>query len=284
MGEPEVTQFLSWLAVRRGVSAATQNQALAAIFFLYRDVLDIDLGWLDGLTRARQPRRLPVVLSRVEVSRILSQLRGPTWLVAALLYGAGMRLLECLTLRVKDIDFGRHQILVRRGKGGKDRVTLLPGLVEERLRAQLSRVRAQHRIDLARGHGYVELPGALALKYPEAGRQLAWQWVFPATRIYTEGSTGERRRHHLHETAVQKAVHRAVLRAGIDKPATCHTFRHSFATHLLEDGYDIRTIQKLLGHSDVRTTMIYTHVLNRGPGAVQSPADSLSDPGTEGPR
>jgi integron integrase len=277
MGEAEVTRFLSSLAVDRRVSASTQNQALSALLFLYRDVLHKDLPWLEDVVRARKPQRLPVVLTRAEVRGILDRLHGTPKLVATLLYGAGLRLLECLRLRVKDIDPGTSQIVVRAGKGYKDRVTLLPAAVKMDLVRQIECVRAMHHADLEAGAGWVEMPAALGRKYPNAGRELGWQWVFPATRTYVEPSTRQRRRHHLHETVIQRLFKEAVRRAGIPKLATCHTLRHSFATHLLEDGHDIRTVQELLGHKDVSTTMIYTHVLNRGWGAVRSPADRLMD-------
>jgi integron integrase len=279
MGAEEVTRFLSSLAVEGRVSSSTQNQALSALLFLYGPVLGVELPWLDELVRAARPQRLPVVLSRDEVRAVLLALRGTTRLMAVLLYGAGLRLLECARLRVKDIDFAANQIVVRSGKGDHDRVTLLPAAVRPALQRHLAQVRAQHERDLRAGAGWVELPHALARKYPDAGREWPWQWVFPATRTYVERTTGQRRRHHLHETAVQRAVHRAVREAGLAKPASCHTFRHSFATHLLEDGYDIRTVQELLGHRDVRTTMIYTHVLNRGPAGVRSPLDGLAGGG-----
>jgi integron integrase len=275
LGPEHVTAFLNALATLRRVSASTQNQALAALLFLYRDVLGVELPWLDDLVHARTPARLPVVLTRDEVRAVLAHLGGMPRLMATLLYGCGLRLLECCRLRVKDVDFGRNQIAVRRGKGDNDRVTMLPASVKRELAAHLDRVRVQHAEDLARGAGWVELPGSLARKLPSAGRDWAWQWIFPATRLYVERESGERRRHHLHETVVQHAVRRAVLASGIAKRATCHTFRHSFATHLLEDGSDIRTVQELLGHEDVATTMIYTHVLNRGPAGVRSPADRL---------
>ncbi len=275
MGEVEVSAFLTSLAVRQHVSASTQNQALSAILFLYKDVLNRPLAWLDGIVRAKRTARMPVVLSREEVKAVLGQLDGVPWLMASLLYGAGLRLLECARLRVKDVDFLRNQILVRGGKGDKDRVTMLPASVKEPLLRHLQAVRRQHEADLERGAGWVELPGAIRRKYPNAGRTWAWQWVFPATRHYRDRETGEIRRHHLHESVLQRAVHLAVLKAGISKPASCHTLRHSFATHLLEDGYDIRTVQELLGHRDVSTTMIYTHVLNRGARGVLSPADRL---------
>jgi len=275
MGRAEISRFLSSLAVDGKVSASTQNQALGARLFLYRDVLRRDVGELEDVVRAKTPRRLPVVLSREEVRHVLDELRGPPRLMATIMYGAGLRLLECARLRVKDVDFPCNQIIVREGKGGKDRVTLLPATVRPALSRYLDSVRRLHEKDLAGGAGWVELPAALERKYPNAGREWAWQWVFPATRVYTDRLTGERRRHHLHESVVQRAVRNAVRRLGIPKPASCHTFRHSFATHLLENGHDIRTVQELLGHRDVSTTMIYTHVLNRGWGAVRSPADTL---------
>jgi len=275
LGAQEVTAFLSSLAEQRGVSASTQNQALSALLFLYRRVLDVDLPWLDGLVHARRPAHVPVVLSRAEVAAVLGELSGPAWLMAALLYGAGLRLLECLQLRVKDVDFERAEIVVRRGKGGRDRRTMLPESIRGPLDAHLRVVRRQHDADVAHGGGWVELPHALGRKYPNAGREWAWQWLFPATRTYRHPETGQWRRHHFHESALQRVVRAAVIRSGVAKPAGCHTFRHSFATHLLESGYDIRTVQELLGHRDVRTTMIYTHVLNRGGLGVQSPADAL---------
>ncbi len=278
MGEAEVTLFLSALAVDAKVSASTQNQALSALLFLYREVLDQPLAWLDDLVHAPTRRRLPVVLTREEVHAVLVLLHGVPRLMLTLLYGTGMRLLECCRLRVKDVDFAANQILVRGGKGDKDRVTLLPLAVKSDLGRHLAFVCGQHQRDVERGAGWVELPLALGRKYPNAGREWGWQWVFPATRIYVDRETGQRRRHHLHESLLQRAVKEAVRRAGLAKPASCHTFRHSFATHLLEDGYDIRTVQELLGHSDVSTTMIYTHVLNRGPAGVRSPADRLLAP------
>jgi len=275
MGEAEAGAFLSHLAVVARVSASTQNQALAAILFLYRHVLRCDLPWLSDVVRARRSERLPVVLTRAEVSAVLRELRGTVRLMACLLYGAGLREIECCRLRVKDVEFARHRIVVRAGKGDKDRVTVLPATLGVDLARHLDVVARQHRADLAQGAGWVELPMALGRKYPNAGREWAWQWVFPATRHYVDRATGERRRHHLHETVLQRGVTQAIRRAGIHKAASCHTLRHSFATHLLEDGYDIRTIQELLGHRDVSTTMIYTHVLDRGPGGVRSPADRL---------
>jgi len=276
MGETEVTAFLSHLATDRCVSASTQNQALAAILFLFRDVYGRELDWLEGLVRAKRPARLPEVLSRREVGELLGHLDGTAWLQASLLYGAGLRLMECSRLRVKDVDFEGRQILVRDGKGRKDRRTMLPERVLRPLGDHLRRVRDQHEGDLRVGLGAVALPDALARKYPHAAREWSWQWVFPASRHYVDRETGERRRHHIHESVLQREVKAAARRAGISRRATCHTLRHSFATHLLEGGYDIRTIQELLGHKDVSTTMIYTHVLNLGAGGrgVRSPLDS----------
>ncbi len=270
-----VSAFLSHLATRRRVAASTQNQALAALLFLYREVLEQDLPWLDDMVRAQRPERLPVVLSRDEVRAVLDALHGTPRLMSTLLYGSGLRLLECCRLRVKDLDFGRRQISVRRGKGAKDRFTMLPTAVHQPLLAHLRDARAQHAADLAAGAGWVELPDALGGKLPGAGREWIWQWVFPATRTYLDPVTHQRRRHHLHETVLQQAVRRSAQTAGLTKRVTSHTFRHSFATHLLEDGHDIRTVQELLGHRDVATTMIYTHVLNRGPAGVRSPIDRL---------
>jgi integron integrase len=274
LGEPEVTAFVSSLAAR-GVSASTQNQALNAILFLYSAVLHQQLERMNEIVRAQRPARLPVVLSRDEVSSLLSQLRGPVWLMASLMYGAGLRLLECVELRVKDVNFDRGDVTIRDGKGGKDRVTMLPASLKAPLASHLHRVKAQHDADLAAGRGGVALPGSLRTKYPNAPFEWAWQWVFPATRFYTDRETHERRRHHLHESVLQRAIKDAARAAGISRPATPHSLRHSFATHLLEAGYDIRTIQELLGHRDVSTTMIYTHVLNRGGRGVQSPLDQL---------
>ncbi len=280
MGEAEVTRFLTFLAERRRVSASTQNQALAALLFLYREVLGVQLAWLEGLVRAKRSGRLPVVFTREEVVRVLRELDEPQQLMATLMYGTGMRLLECLQLRVKDIDFGQHQILVRSGKGNRDRITLLPWILEERLREHLERMREQHKADVAAGAGWVELPAALGNKFPHAGREWAWQWVFPATRMYYHQATRQMRRHHLDEGVLQRAVKEAVRFADVPKHGTTHTFRHSFATHLLEDGYDIRTVQELLGHRDVATTMVYTHVLGAGYGAIRSPLDRLAMPGS----
>lgn len=277
MGEEEVNRFLTHLAVTERVAASTQNQALAALLFLYASVVRRPLGHVEGVVRARRPRRLPVVLTRPEVRAVLDGLEGTPRLVCALLYGSGLRLLECLRLRVKDIDFQRNEVTVREGKGGKDRVTMLPAAVKTQLQVHLERVRQQHAKDLARGLGRAPLPDALARKYPGADRQWAWQWVFPASSYYIDRHTGVRHRHHLHESVIQRAVNEAVRRAGLTKPASSHSLRHSFATHLLEDGYDIRTVQELLGHKDVKTTMIYTHVLNRGGKGVRSPMDGIQE-------
>jgi integron integrase len=276
LGSAQVEAFLSHLAVEARVSASTQNQALAALLFLYRRVLEIDLPDVANVVRARQPERLPVVLTREEVRALLEQMEGTYRLIAALLYGSGLRLLEALELRVKDLDFARRQLIVRRGKGQKDRATLLARSAEAELRPHLVRVRRLHERDLSRGLGAVALPDALARKLGAASaKDWPWQWVFPATSHYVDRETGERRRHHLHESAVQRAVREAATRARIPKRVTCHALRHSFATHLLEGGADIRTVQELLGHRELRTTMIYTHVLDRGPFATPSPADRL---------
>ncbi len=273
MGAPEVEAFLSHLAVNRNVAASTQNQALAAILFLYREVLEIELPWLEGVTRAKRPPRLPVVLSESEVQRLLAQLEGTPLLIASLLYGSGLRLMEALRLRVKDVDLERNEIIVRSGKGGKDRHTVLPARLIPSLRAQMDRVKTLHEQDLLDKLAPVYLPHALERKYPNAGRELAWQFLFPSERPSVDPRTSIRRRHHIHESRFQRAMKNAVRRAGLNKPVSSHTLRHSFATHLLERGYDIRTVQELLGHKDVRTTQIYTHVLNRGGMGVRSPLD-----------
>jgi integron integrase len=275
MGTREVTAYLTDLAVRQQVSASTQNQALGAILFLYRQVLRMELTDLGGFVRARTPERLPVVLSRSEVRAVLGHLGGVPWLVVTLLYGAGLRLNECLELRVKDLDVERNQIIIRRGKGGKDRLVPLPGLLKARLGEHLLVARRLFDRDRCEGVGGVVLPDAVARKYPNVSREWPWQFVFPAGRVFRDPVTGESTRFHLHETAIQREVTRAVRAAGLTKRVSCHTFRHSFATHLLEDGYDIRTVQELLGHRDVSTTMIYTHVLARGALGVRSPADRL---------
>jgi integron integrase len=278
MGGPEVTKFLTSLAVDGQVAASTQNQALSALLFLYKEVLEVDLPWLDGIVRAKRPVRLPVVPTREEVRGVLQRLDGVPHLMACLLYGAGLRVLECCRLRVQDIDFASNQIVVRGGKGDKDRVTMLPGTAKAVLARHLDTVRAQHQHDLAVGAGWVELPTALLRKYPSAGREWVWQWIFPATRIYHDRLTGQRRRHHLHESVLQRGVKAAARDAQLAKRASPHSLRHSLATHLLEDGHDIRTVQELLGHRNVSTTTIYTHVLNRGPAGVRSPADRMFAP------
>lgn len=271
-----IAAFLSSLAGTRQVSASTQRQAASALLFLYREVLRLPVDVPHAVTRPPQPRRLPIVLARPEVAAVLAEMSGQQRVVVSLLYGSGLRLMEALQLRLKDVHLDRHEITVRAGKGGHDRVAILPTALRTDIRRQIERVRAQHEKDLRHDAGWVDLPAGLGSKMPGAGRQLAWQYLFPAARSHVDDDTNQRRRHHLHETAVQRAVSEAVKRARITKRATCHTFRHSFATHLLEDGYDIRTIQELLGHSDVSTTMIYTHVLNRGARGVRSPFDALT--------
>ncbi len=273
LGAREVGAFVSHLAVKRNVAASTQNQALSALLFLYREVLDLPIEWVDDVERAKRPRRLPVVFTGDEVEAVLSRLRGEAWLMASLLYGSGLRLMECVRLRVKDVDFAQLQIIVREGKGGKDRVTMLPPSLVEPLQRQLERAGALHGADIRDGFGNVYLPYALAKKYPDAGREWCWQYVFPALRRSVDPRTGREQRHHIAETALQKAVKAATRAAGINKPGSRHTLRHSFATHLLEAGCDIRTIQELLGHADVSTTMIYTHVLNKGGRGVKSPLE-----------
>ncbi len=275
MSAPEVERFLSHLAVGRDVSPSTQNQALSALLFLYKEVLGIDLPWLDGVTRAKKPPRLPVVLSEDEVQRLFACLDGIPLLVASLLYGSGLRLMEALRLRVKDVDLDRCEITVRSGKGDKDRRTVLPSSLIGPLRDQIGRGKVIHRQDSRNGLGPVFLPHALQRKYPNAGRELGWQFLFPSRKPARDPRTGILRRHHLHQASIQRAVKAAVRRAGITKPASCHTLRHSFATHLLERGSDIRTVQELLGHKDVSTTQIYTHVLNRGSHGVVSPLERI---------
>jgi len=275
MGGREVSEFLSFLATQRGVAASTQNQALSALLFLYKHVLRQELPWLDGVTRAKRPVRRPTVLTRAEVARLLAQVTETKWLMASLLYGSGLRQIEVLMLRVKDVDFAYRQILVRDGKGGKDRVTMLPEPLVAPLHAHLGRVRALHQRDLVAGHGEVWLPDALARKYRGAGRQWGWQFVFPSAKLSAEPETGVIRRHHVYPDTLHRAVKSAAAAARIVKPVSCHTLRHSFATHLLEAGYDIRTVQELRGHADVSTTMIYTHVLNEGGRGVASPLDRI---------
>ena len=274
MGKPEVEQFLSHLAVERNVAASTQNQALSAILFLYKEVLEKNIGWLDDVERAKRPARLPVVLTAAEVRAVLAHLEGRHRLMANLLYGAGLRLMECVRLRVKDLDFEYRQITVRDGKGQKDRLTMLPDALAGPLRTHLADVKILHEQDLQEGFGNVYLPFALERKYPNAGREWGWQYVFPASQRSIDPRSNIERRHHLDEQTLQRAFKSAVRASGIAKPASCHSLRHSFATHLLMSGYDIRTVQELLGHKDVSTTMIYTHVLNRGGRGVVSPLDA----------
>jgi integron integrase len=273
MGEDEVRAYLSWLATERNVAPSTQSQATSALIFMYKRVLGVKLAWIDGIDQATRPRRLPTVLTREEAKALLDKLSGVSWLMASLLYGSGLRLMECCCLRVKDIDFVKCEIRVRDGKGRKDRVTMLPKSLVEPLKAHLVRVRQVHRHDIGQGLGHVELPDAYERKNPTASREWAWQYVFPGSRILPDPRTGEMRRSHRHSTVLSKHVKQAVRTAGIAKRATSHTLRHSFATHLLDANTDIRTIQELLGHKDVRTTMIYTHVLNRGGYGVMSPLD-----------
>jgi len=273
LGERELSRYLTELAVVRGVSASTQNQALAALLFLYRSVLHCEVAWLDELVRAKRPKRVPVVLSRDEVAALLEHMEGAPRMAASLLYGSGLRLLECLTLRVKDVDLDRCEIRIQEAKGNRGRVTMIPRMLLPRLGEHLEGVQRQRMVELSLGHGGVEVPGAIARKYPNAGREMIWQWVFPAVRDYYDREKRQLRRHHMHQTVVQRQVKAAALAAKLTKRATCHTLRHSFATHLLESGYDIRTIQELLGHRSVSTTMIYTHVLNRGGLGVRSPLD-----------
>src|SRR5437660_2038159 len=273
MGEAEVGAFLTHLAREGKVAASTQNQALSALLFLYKEVLKQEIGWLEGVERARKPARLPVVLTRDEVHKVFAHLNGTNRLMASLLYGSGLRLMECVRLRVKDVDFAYAQVTVRDGKGGKDRVTMLPVNLAEPLQRYLAKIKLQHDQDLADGFGGVHLPFALARKFPNAEREWAWQYVFPSSRLSVDPRTGKQQRHHISEAILQMALKKAVRASGISKPATCHTLRHSFATHLLETGYDLRTVEELLGHKDVSTTMIYTHVLNKPGIGVKSPLD-----------
>jgi integron integrase len=275
MGATEVQEFLTHLAVAGRVAASTQNQAKSALLFLYREVLGLELPWLDDVEAAKAPKRLPVVLTGAEVMATLARLDGTNALIARLLYGTGLRIMECLRMRVKDVVFERGEILVRDGKGAKDRVTMLPASLMAALREQFERVRELHRQDLAAGHGEVYLPYALDRKYPQAGREWMWQYVFPSAALSVDPRSGVVRRHHVQDQTVQRAIRVAARAAGIERPVSPHTLRHSFATHLLESGYDIRTVQELLGHSDVKTTMIYTHVLNRGGRGVVSPIDKM---------
>ena len=275
MGAAEVEAFLTHLAVQRNVSASTQNQAKSALLYLYKEVLGVELPWLDNVTQAKVPQRMPVVLTQAEVLAVLSRMDGTMWLIASLLYGSGLRIMEALRLRVKDVDFAQREILVREGKGFKDRVTMLPLSLVEPLKAHLLKVQALHNDDLSAGHGEVFMPMALDRKYPSGGKSWSWQYCFPSVKLSVAPRSKVIRRHHADEKTVQRAVKKAVKLAGIVKLATPHTLRHSFATHLLAGGYDIRTLQELLGHADVSTTMIYTHVLNKGGKGVSSPLDIL---------
>jgi len=275
MGEAEIRTFISHLAVEGEISASTQTVALSALLFLYRDVLKKDLPYVSNIERARKPKRLPVVFTRDETKRILETLEGTHWLIAALLYGSGLRLMECLRIRVKDVDFTYKQLTIRDGKGEKDRITMLPAKLKQPLLRHLQKVEVQHEEDLRAGYGEVFLPYALARKYPNAPRQWGWQYVFPSGVRSIDPRSGKQRRHHIADSTVQTAVKKAIRQARVSKNGSCHTLRHSFATHLLEKGYDIRTVQELLGHKDVRTTMIYTHVLNRGGKGVLSPIDEV---------
>ena len=275
MGENEISAFLTHLAVKRNVAASTQNQAFNALLFLYRNVLGMEFGVLDNVTRAKKPRKLPVVFTKEEIKEIITQLEGYKWIMAQLMYGAGLRVMECVRLRVKDIDFGYRQIIVRSGKGNKDRVTMLPEIASDPLKRHLEKVKAIHERDIKAGFGTVHLPYALSRKYKNADRSWAWQYAFPASKRAIDPRSGIERRHHIHESVIQRAVKQAIRSAKIPKTGNCHALRHSFATHLLEAGYDIRTVQDLLGHKDVSTTMIYTHVLNKGGRGVKSPVDML---------
>ena len=275
MGAPEINAFLTHLAVDKQVSASTQNQALSGLLFLYRYVYGFDIGDVGDVVRARKSQHLPVVFTREEVRAVLAEMDGESWLMASLLYGSGLRLTECLRLRVQDLEFGRGEVAVRDGKGNKDRVTMLPESLQAPLREQFERARQVHKKDLKDGWGRTILPDALCRKYPNAPQEWVWQWVFPQQNRWRDPKTGQQGRHHIHPTVLQRAVKEAVRRSGVAKRAGCHTFRHSFATHLLETGYDIRTIQELLGHKSVNTTMIYTHVLNKGGQGVRSPLDRL---------
>ena len=275
MGEKEIPDFLTSLAVRDNMSASSQNQALCAIIFLYKNVLKKEAGNLENIIWAKMPKRLPVVLAREEVKKILNELSGVNHITASLLYGTGMRLLECLRLRIADVDFIRNEIIIRAAKGNKDRRTMLPEILKEPLKAHIAKVKNLHESDLKKGYGSVYLPYALERKYPNASKEWKWQYIFPSSTLSVDLQSNILRRHHQHESMLQKAVREAVIKAKINKKASCHTFRHSFATHLLEDGYDIRTVQELLGHESITTTMIYTHVLNKGGLGVKSPVDKL---------
>lgn len=274
LGSAEISSYINYLAIRRNVSASTQNLALCSIIFLYKQVLKKEINEID-LIRAKKPKKLPVVFTRKEIKEILDQIKGINWIMVNLLYGAGLRLMECVRLRVKDIEFEYKQVIVRDGKGKKDRITILPGILIEKLEEHISRVEKLHKKDLQNGFGSVYLPYALDKKYPNAGKEPGWQYLFPSPQISIDERTGEKRRHHIDENVLQRVVKIAIKNAGIKKTGSCHTFRHSFATHLLEDGYDIRTVQELLGHENVNTTMIYTHVMKKGGLGVKSPADNL---------
>jgi len=276
MGAVEINQFLSHLALKENVAASTQNQALCAIIFLYKNVLDREVGEIDNIVWAKKPKKLPVVFTKTEVKTVIKQLSGVKWIMANLLYGAGLRLMECLRLRVQDIDFEYNQIIIRDAKGQKDRVTVLPEIVKEALEKHLEKVKRLHEKDLVQGFGEVYLPYALERKYTNANKQWKWQYIFPSEKLSIDPRSGKKRRHHLDESVLQRTVKEAIRQAGINKNGNCHTFRHSFATHLLEDGYDIRTVQELLGHEDVSTTMVYTHVMKKGGLGVKSPADKLT--------
>jgi integron integrase len=273
MAEAEVTEFLTFLAREGQVAASTQNQALSALLFLYKEVLRQEIGWLDQVERVKRPARLPVVLTKEEVRKVFAHLHGTHRLMAGLLYGSGLRLMECVRLRVKDVDFGYAQVVVRDGKGARDRVTMLPVNLVQALERHLQKVKVQHDEDLEAGMGSVYLPGALQKKYPNAPKDWSWQYIFPSPRISLDPRSQQKRRHHVEESSLQQAVKKAVRASGIIKPATCHSLRHSFATHLLQNGYDIRTVQELLGHKDLSTTMVYTHVLNKPGIGVESPLD-----------
>ena len=275
MGAAEIREFLSHLAVQKNVAASTQKQALNAIMFMYIQVYERNIGDIGKFIRPKKPEKVPTVFSREEAKKVISHLEGRHWLIVNILYGSGLRLIECLRLRIKDIDFAYNQIVVRAGKGEKDRCTMLPQKLKEPLTFHLTNVKQLHKQFLKKGYGTVELPYALAKKYPNAEKEWKWQYVFPADRVSKDPRSGAVRRHHLHESSVQKAVKTAIRKAGIQKHASCHTFRHSFATHLLEAGYDIRTVQELLGHKNLETTMIYTHVLNKGGKGVKSPLDDV---------
>jgi integron integrase len=275
MGEGEIKSFLNWLASERNVAASTQNQALCAILFFYKQVLYREIEWVNDIKWAKRPRKLPVVFSKAEISRILPYLEGNYRLIANIMYGSGLRLNECISLRIQDIDFDFSQIIVRNSKGGKERSTILPDLLHDALKAQIENTQALHLFDLRNGYGTVYLPNALERKYPNANRSFNWQYLFPAKSLSLDPRSNRKQRHHVHIDSVQKHIRAAILKSGVQKKGSSHSFRHSFATHLLEAGYDIRTIQELLGHEDVSTTMIYTHVMKKGAGAVKSPIDSI---------